>query len=326
MNDVDEGDSPATTRDAIASLLKQDVDAVVGPASSTNALATLDLLMSADVLTCSPTASAMALDDFPDSEQQFFRTVPSDSMQAEAIGLLAEGTGARSAIVTFLDDAYGRPFEKATVRALQSRGMSVLDSVPFSAELESLVDQATMIGESDVGVVVVIANGEQGTRMLTALGEATAQFPNGQAPLVIVNDAVRRPPSPQLVQALSPEVRTRVVGVSPRAIGTEVDEPSGAYATNAYDCVNLIALAATQAETDDARQIGQQMVEASSSGAPCREFDDCVQLLADRNVDYDGPSGNLELGADGDPVTARFDRFTFDARGVDVGAAPLAVP
>ena len=61
--DFDEGNNAATASEAISGLLERDVDAVIGPASSTVALATLDELE--DVLTCSPTATAIALDDYP---------------------------------------------------------------------------------------------------------------------------------------------------------------------------------------------------------------------------------------------------------------------
>ena len=114
---ADEGSNAATARDAIASLVEQDVDAVVGPASSTIALATLDDLLTAGVLTCSPTATALALDDFPNSDL-FFRTAPSDSLQAVAIAELAERTGARSAAVVHVDDPYGRGLAEATIEAL----------------------------------------------------------------------------------------------------------------------------------------------------------------------------------------------------------------
>src|SRR4029079_2150608 len=117
VGNVDEGASPSTAREAIATLVGLDVDAVIGPASSTIALATLSQLMQAGVLTCSPTATALALDDFPE-RTLFFRTAPSDSLQADAIAEQAELTGARSAVVVYLDDAYGRPLAKATIAAL----------------------------------------------------------------------------------------------------------------------------------------------------------------------------------------------------------------
>ena len=76
---ADEGDSTATTTASIQTLLDADVDAIVGPASSLSALSTLDEIVSAGKVACSPTASALALDTFPDNDL-FFRTVPSDSL------------------------------------------------------------------------------------------------------------------------------------------------------------------------------------------------------------------------------------------------------
>jgi hypothetical protein len=57
----------------------------------------------------------------PDREL-FFRTAPSDSLQASAIAEQAERTGALSALVVYLDDAYGRPLADATIdRAARPR-------------------------------------------------------------------------------------------------------------------------------------------------------------------------------------------------------------
>lgn len=322
----DEGNSVATARDAIAALIDRDVDAVVGPASSTIALATLGDLLSAGVLTCSPTATTLALDDFPNSDL-FFRTAPSDTLQASAIAEIAEGTGARDAVVTFVDDTYGRPLAEATIAALAADEVATLDRVPFAATEESLVDEATAISEQDAGVVVVIGDGEHGTRMLFELGEVAGLFPGGETPLIIVNDAIRRPPSTQLVQELPPDVRQRIVGVSPKALGVEPDEPIGAFATNAYDCVNLIALAAVQAASDVPEEMATEMVAVSSGGVPCTLFADCIEVLRDDlNIDYDGPGGGVEIGAEGDPVRARFDRFSFDDSGTDVSTGtPLLI-
>jgi branched-chain amino acid transport system substrate-binding protein len=326
VDGFDEGNNATTASEAIAALLERDVDAVVGPASSTVALATLEELLSAGVLTCSPTATAIALDDFPTSPELFFRTAPSDSLQAGAIAQYAERTGARTAAVTYLDDAYGRPLATATADALQARGLTLIDPVPFAAN-DELTDEAAAISDSDVDVVVVIGDSEQGTRMLAELGEVAGLFPSGDPPVIIVNDAVRRPPSPQLVQALAADVRNRVVGVSPLAFRTEPEEPAGPFATNALDCVNLIALSAIQAGTDAPPQIAAQMADVSSGGVSCRAFAECVQLLPDSRIDYDGPGGVLEIGANGDPVRARFDLFEFNDNGEDVSrAGTLVVP
>jgi branched-chain amino acid transport system substrate-binding protein len=318
IGNLDEGDSASTAREAIASLIDQHVDAVVGPASSTVALATLGQLMDAGILTCSPTATALALDHFPD-RSLFFRTAPSDSLQAAAIAEQAELTGVRSAVVVYLDDSYGRPLERATVDALRARALSVDDPINFAADDTILKDEATAVTASDAGVVIVLGDAEQGARMIAAIGDATSVGPGEDAPPIIVNDALRRPPSQQLITSLAPAVRKRVIGVSPLASTSGPDEPPGPYAVNAYDCMNLIALAAAQGGSDDPATMAAQISEVSESGISCRTFSECMQLVSEnRNLDYDGPDGNVQIGPNGDPVRARFDRWGFDDQGNDV--------
>jgi branched-chain amino acid transport system substrate-binding protein len=330
VTEFDEGANAASARDAIAGLIDADVDAVVGPASSTIALATLGDLLAADILTCSPTATALALDNYPDSEL-FIRTAPSDSLQAAEIAREAEDTGARSVAVTYVDDPYGRALGAATIAELRSRGIAVDPEVevPFSpAQDESLADEAQSIGGSDVDAVVVLADGEQGARMLSAIGAATGITPGEAPPDILVNDAIRRPPSPQPIQELADVVREQIVGVSPLAFGTPEREPPGAFATNALDCVNLIALAAVVAESDNAADMRAEIVGISDGGSNCSSFADCAALVDEAFIDYDGPGGRVHLGANGDPVDARWDRFRFDERGVGVSetAAPSDQP
>jgi branched-chain amino acid transport system substrate-binding protein len=315
---VDEGSDPSSATDGINTLLDDGVDAVVGPVSSTVALATLDDLLSAGVLTCSPTATSLALDEFPSSEL-FFRTAPSDSLQADAIGQLAQQTGRSRVAVAFLDDRYGHPMSAAVVAALRARALDVVAEIPFASNDESLVDEATELADTEAEVVVVLGDGEHALRMLTAMGETTGRFPEVDPPDIIVNDAVRRPPSPQLVQQLPTAIRVRIQGVSPMALPQFDAEPPGPFATNAYDCVNLIALSAVQAGTDDPVQIAARMTETSSRGQFCRDFQSCVELYEDaRNIDYEGPGAGVQISSDGDPERARFDVFEFDAEGRDV--------
>ena len=318
VTSFDEGDSAATARDAVAALIEADVDAVVGPASSTVTLATLGDLLAADILTCSPTATALALDEFPD-RSLFVRTAPSDSLQATAIAAEAERTGAFTAAVVYLDDGYGRPLADATISALRTRGIAVAEPISFSADDETLLDEATTVRDSDAGVIVVIGDAEHGVRMLSSIGEVTGVVPGEDQPQIIVNDALRRPPSPQPIVDLAPDVRARIVGLAPAATNGLAGEPTGAYATNALDCLNLIALATAQVGVDDPEQIAELISAISDGGVSCREFAECLGLVqSGRNLDYEGPGGAVEIGTDGDPVTYRFERWTFDERGIDV--------
>ena len=68
-------------------------------------------------MACSPTASASLLDNFPDNGL-FFRTIPSDSLQAIAIVEAVNQTGANTATVAYIDDDYGQLFAESIGEAL----------------------------------------------------------------------------------------------------------------------------------------------------------------------------------------------------------------
>jgi branched-chain amino acid transport system substrate-binding protein len=273
---------------------------------------------------CSPTASALALDGFPD-EDLFFRTVPSDSMQAEAITDIVERTGTTTVALVYVNDAYGQPFADAVAASLDARRITVVDSIGFSGHDDDLGDVATDIVETGAQVVVVLADGQDGTSFVSALDETD----HDSISSVIVNDAMRMSSSPQVIQGLDPALREKIRGVAPQAEPTEAFpyEPAGFFAVNALDCVNLIALSAMRVESDAPRDIAGQMASVSASGAVCTTFSQCRDALSDGlDFDYDGPSGVAELVVrQGDPKRARFQEFRFDENGRDVVGASWVV-
>jgi hypothetical protein len=115
---VDESVSGLVVDPAFTELLDDDVDAIVGPASSIDALASLGEIVDAGVVACSPTASSALLDNFPD-DGLFFRTIPSDSLQAVAIADAVNNTGATQATVVYIDDDYGQLFNESVAAALR---------------------------------------------------------------------------------------------------------------------------------------------------------------------------------------------------------------
>jgi branched-chain amino acid transport system substrate-binding protein len=315
---ADEGSSTATATASIQTLLDRDVDAIIGPASSLIALSTLGEIVSAGKLVCSPTASALALDGFPDNDL-FFRTVPSDSLQARAIADAADQTGAQRVTLVYVDDAYGRPFANAVEASLADPVIDAVDRISFSAADEDLSDEAATLADSDTQVMVLLADGEDGTRFLEALGDNDT---SGLA-TIIVNDALRNPTAPQRIQGLDPELRGKIVGLAPQADSgdpTAPFDPPGLFAANAYDCANLIALAAVRADSDVPRDMARQLAQVSVSGSACDTFADCVDTISSGlQIDYNGPSGVTDLLIrTGDPSRATFDRFTFDESGRDV--------
>jgi branched-chain amino acid transport system substrate-binding protein len=315
---ADEGSSTATAAASIQTLLDRDVDAIIGPASSLIALSTLDEMVGAGKVVCSPTASALALDEFPDGGL-FFRTVPSDSLQGRAIANAAGQTGAQRVTIAYVDDAYGRPFADAVEASLANEAIAAVGRIAFAADDDDLSAEAAALADFDTQVLVLLANGDDGTRFLEALDDVNT---DGLASIV-VNDALRNPTAPQRIQGLDAELRDKVIGLAPQAESSDPTapfDPPGLFATNAFDCANLIALAALRSSSDAPRDIARQISQVSASGSVCETFSDCVDTIElGLEIDYDGPSGVTDLMArTGDPSRAVFDVFTFDESGRDV--------
>ena len=325
---ADEGVAGVGIDPAIAALLNANVDAIIGPASSTNALAGLGEIVDAGVVSCSPTASASLLDDFPD-RNLFFRTIPSDSLQALAIGEAVDRTGASRATVAYIDDTYGQRFADSIAVSLQTKGIEQTESVAYSADNQSIKFAARKVASMAAGVVVVIGDATSGPVMLGAIdaGEAATQ------PVYVVNDAMRRPTAS--AEPMGESLATRVTGVSPVAYSTDAqflaelgaapDDPSP-YAANAFDCVNLIALAALASGSTQPASIAAMIPAVSDSGTPCMTFADCrADLEAGSNINYDGPGGPVTINSKGDLSAANFEFFGFDAAGRDFNKVTVPV-
>lgn len=318
---ADEGETIEEARAAIDDLLAEDVDAIVGPASSLVAVEVLDGLMGAGILTCSPSATSIALDDFPDSDL-FFRTVPNDSLAADAIASQARRTGVTGVTLVYVDDGFGRPFSREVLAAMAEEDLQLNREVRLASDDDDFTEVAGELAESETGTIVVIADAEQGWSLLPALAEAMED-----PPAIIVNDAMRRPPAAEIVGALPVSFREAIQGVSPLATKQLESEPEGPYATYSLDCVNLIALAALASDSDDPREIADQIRPVAGSGRGCQTFSECAALVeANLDIDYNGPSTRLdEIGADGDPSRGSFAAFTFNESGLDVDAGLLRI-
>ncbi|MFZ9630085.1 MAG: ABC transporter substrate-binding protein, partial [Ilumatobacteraceae bacterium] len=212
----DEGDSATTAVLAVQELVQSRADVIIGPTSSIATLAALSTAVDAGVLTCSPTASALALDDFPDNGL-FIRTVPSDSLQAVALAALADDAGGARTALVYLDDPYGRPLAEHVQRSLRAKGVSVSASAAFSAAEESLQAAVDQLVAAQPDVVIVLADATTGPTAIRAIDDALI----AARPTYIVNDPMRRPDAS--AQPFDVDLAARVVGVSPQAFVDDTD-------------------------------------------------------------------------------------------------------
>jgi branched-chain amino acid transport system substrate-binding protein len=316
--EIELADEESTT---VEELLAQDVDAIIGPASSLVALTDLAPAFAPEsaVVVCSPMATSQALDDFHDNKY-FFRTAPSDTLQMEAIALIAERTGAQTAAIGYIDDPYGRGLYEALDEALADGPLTVVEEQGFNSDQEDLTDVAETLLAEEPRVVVVLGGAADGGRLLAALDAAT-----DDPPIVIVNDSIRQ--ARQTIQAVSDPFREQIIGVAPQSSAATGDEDLGFFVAHAIDCTYLLALAAIQAGSDDAADLRRTLPAVSTGGRFCTEFLACIDTLGDElGVDYNGRSGRVDLSSvTGDPVRAWFETFRFDEDGNEVAGEPLEV-
>src|SRR5690606_11509027 len=96
--------------------------------------------------------------------------------------------------------------------------------------------------------------------------------------------------------------------------GDDLDDLT--YAPEAYDLVNLVALAAEKAGSADAKSIQGQLaaVSGANGGTECQTFAECRDLIADgEEIHYMTRAGVGPLNGDNDPSTAWIGIYTYGA-------------
>ena len=326
---ADEGSTQEAASKALDDLLNgQKVDAIVGPASSKVALALMDRVVNNRVAMCSPTATSNVLSDYPD-KGYFFRTIPSDDLEAKALGEVnADAVGKPTAVV-YPDDEYGRRMSQTLADTLKRQDTNITSVTSYDAtEVDPsgqyFSDRATAVLKDNPAAVAVIGTPDAGGRIIAAL-QARALTP----PAIFVTDGMRVPNLFDKVQPGKPESVAGIQGTSPAPDGIGAAwfndaftaanaEVPDFYAPYAYDCANLIALAAQAAQSDDATTFIDQVVQTSRAGVDCRNFTECAKDLAEgRNIDLNGASGRIELQSNGDAGYGVYDVFKFGPDGKD---------
>lgn len=315
----DEGEDADSANIAASELIDAGVDAIIGPGSSTVALAVAPVVTGAGVLACSPLATSALLTGMPD-EGRFVRTVPSDRLQAAAMASRIDNTGFREASLVFPDDIYGRTFGAAVRDALQGIGIAILGEHSYSAAGDDFGDVAGSVAADRSPVVALVAGSADATQLVVKLATAS-----DTPPLIVANDALRGIDLGGLRTSVDgAEGQISGVSIDPYVGGDEVRRLLGldggseapAFGAQAVDCLNLFAISAIAAAADSPDAIAAQFASTTRGGTSCRDVSECRTLLeSGRDIDYDGPSGLLALDANGDPLQASFLGYVFDADG-----------
>ena len=335
----DSGTDPDIANTTVDRLLTENVDAIVGAAASGITGSVIDKITSAGVTQCSPSNTAAGLGTSGD-DGYYFRTAPSDDLQAPALANVVLGDGYTNVAVVSRADDYGVGFNAEFEPAVAAGGGTIVYSEPYAPESTSFDDVVADVIASGPDAVVIVAF-EEGVQLIQAMVEQGAGPQDIQ---LYITDGMATGELGALIDEANPSIAAGMKGTQPAAAPSTgaaffpgafaefAPDVSTIFSAQSYDCAILIALAAEAAGSNDSADIQAQMVAVSRGGEKCSTFAECKDLLATgADIDYDGASGAIDFLDVGEPGTGIYEVYEYDADGVqqvveeltfESGAAP----
>jgi ABC-type branched-subunit amino acid transport system substrate-binding protein len=313
-----DGDSGDTSTDIANQttdrLLSQNVDAIVGAASSGVSVTVIDKITGAGVVQFSPANTSPDFTDYED-DGLYFRTAPSDVLQGRILGELVVEDGNATVGIVALQDPYGEGLADNVEKTIEDSGGEVVAKEIYDPQAQNFDAEVQALVAADPAAIVVIGFDESSRIISTMIEQGIG--PNDKAVYTVDGNTADslgdQLPEGSLVNVkgtipgaeASEEFRQRLLEVNPGL-------RDFAYAGESYDAVVVIALAAEAAQSDAGRDLAEQIPDVTRVGEKCTTFAECKQLLdAGEDIDYDGVSGPIEMSDAGDPTEASIGIYTF---------------
>ncbi len=316
--DTDSGIAPAEAD----KLLKAKSDVIVGAASSGVSLTVIDKIMSAGTVEFSPANTSTAFDEGDYSKPDlYFRTAPSDILQGAVMANLLIQDGRQNVAILARQDAYGKTLASEVEKNLKAAGSTVAAKVLYSEKTGPGDSQITQIADAKADGIVVIGF-EETTTIIPKLIQAGAgpqdvptYFVDGNTANYGKGDAATLPDgtlkgTKGTIPGAKPtgDFKAQLATVNPKL-------KDYSYSAESYDATVVSALAAIEAKDDSGKAVAKHIPDVTKGGTKCTTFKDCAALLKDgTDIDYDGVSGPIELGATGSPTAASIGIYEYDAK------------
>jgi branched-chain amino acid transport system substrate-binding protein len=306
----DDRTDPSTVPGIVEELLgKYRAVAINGSAASASTLAAAKAAASRSIPIVSCCSTSALLTDDPN----VFRTVPSDALQGVVLGGVARSLpepASRVAIV-HVDDAYGSSLKSVFESALVALGGTVVAAVPYKPGSAQYLDVVASALEPEPDHVALFAFPTDGAQILRDWRDS------GLGPRVrwLATDGLK---DEGFVQGAAGLARG-VIGTAPLLVGAHYGrfearyrttfggESPGIFTSNQYDAMILIALGLARAgRVASSAQVREAIREVSRPGGASVSADDITQAIreaTDRDVDYSGASGEVDLDDRGDITT-----------------------
>jgi branched-chain amino acid transport system substrate-binding protein len=314
--DSSDADHAEVATQSVTDLMSQDVQVIIGAASSSVTLNVIDDITGAEIVQISPANTATSLSGYSDF---YFRTAPPDTVQGSALGNLITGDGHSNIGILVFNDDYGTSLRDVVKETVETSGATVVygnAGEEFDPAASSFATDVTALMATSPDAVVVLAF-EQTKQIIPELVAA------GVDPSTIyMVDGNTADYSKDFEPGTLEGAQGTIPGAFPsdefQARLKEVDAnlTDYAYGPESYDATILAALAAVKGGATDGVTIQANMaaVSGADGGEECSTFADCVALLDDgSDIHYVGQSGIGPFNSDNDPSSAFIGVYKYGA-------------
>ncbi len=168
-----EGDSGDTSTDQANQtadrLLSEDVDVIIGAASSGVTLSVIDKITAAGVTMFSPANTSEALSTYAD-KGLYFRTAPPDLYQGDVLGQFVINDGNQTVAILNLNDAYGNGLAETAAATITDSGGEIVFQQSYDPTATSFDSEVDAIVAADPDAILVIGFNES-SKILRAMVE-----------------------------------------------------------------------------------------------------------------------------------------------------------
>lgn len=311
------------TGEQIAEMANDCVDALITHLGSATSELILPDVAGQGIIQFSPNSTSPDLIESDEDDGLFFRTAPSDEIQARKLAIDLETNDKVSAAVVYLNDSYGRNLKELFEASFEGGGnrQRVIAEYEFSLGETIRANRISELLSAEPDSIVVIGYARESAQALELLNENG--FDSSSIWLVDGNaDVADKLDDPSILAG----ARQTVPGAEPtgdalislrQRLDLAPGEPLATFAAQTYDAVIILALAAEAATPGDAMDIAAQINEVTKTGERCTTYSECLALIENAvNIDYDGVGGPYEFTDDGEPFRAfyRIDVYGQDGR------------
>ncbi len=154
---ADSGDgTPNIAPQETDKLLRANVDAVIGAASSSVSLSVIDKIINAGVVHFSPANTSTAFDTYPD-DGLYFRTAPSDVLQGQVMASLLVDDGQQNVALLVRQDSYGEALADNIEQFFTESGGTIVSKQLYDPNAANYNAEIDAISAEDPDAVVLIA-------------------------------------------------------------------------------------------------------------------------------------------------------------------------